>query len=186
MTERSEPTTQVIRPNQLVGWSAAIVAVAVTVAASAFVDLPWGGSLLRQVFWGAVMLLLLDEIWRYDFRPRMLWNSGGLVVVDRKGAHRHPWAEVRTISVRSNTVFIRTPDGLLKTRFDRLWWLARLCPSIRDLPETIEHRLRAAHDNGLASSSREPPSTPRTGRPLMLYVLAVVGLLAIVAAAIVS
>ncbi|MFC0532402.1 hypothetical protein [Phytohabitans kaempferiae] len=171
---------QVIRPNQVIGWTAAVVAVVAATAGSTAVDLPWGGPLLWQVFCGAMMLLLLDALWRHDFRPRLLWNAGGLVLVDRDGAHRYAWSDVRTVSARGNTISIRTPEGLLQTHFDRPWWLARLRPSIRDLPETIQARLRTAHEAAVAGSAEEPPPAPRVRRPVALYLLAAAGLLAIV------
>ncbi|MDQ7904937.1 hypothetical protein RB614_10430 [Phytohabitans sp. ZYX-F-186] len=170
----SEAEPQVVRPNQVLGWSAVVVAVAATGAAGAFADRLWA-----RLLWVGVMLLLLEELWRYDLRPRLLWNDGGLVLVDGRGVHRHPWAEVTAIGVRDNRVSVRTPEGMLEARFDRPWWLARVHPSTRDLPTAIEARLRAAHDAGLGGTGAEPPPAPRVRRPAALFLLAAAGVLAV-------
>jgi hypothetical protein len=168
----SEPAPQVVRPNRVLGWSAVVVAVGATGAAGALADRLWA-----RLLWVAVMLLIVEELWRYDLRPRLLWNDGGLVLVDGRGVHRHPWTEVTSVGVRDNRVSVRTAAGVLEARFDRPWWLARVHPSTRDLPVRIESRLRAAREAGLAGSVPEPPPAPRVRRPAALYLLAAAGIL---------
>ncbi|BCB90887.1 hypothetical protein [Phytohabitans suffuscus] len=168
----SQPEPQVVRPNQVLGWSAVVVAVAATVAAGALTDQLWA-----RLLWVGVMLLLLEELWRYDLRPRLLWNDGGLVLVDGRGVHRHAWTEVGAVGVRDNRVTVRTSGGVLEARFDRPWWLARVHPSTRDRPFRIEARLRAAQDAGLAGTGLEPPPAPTVRRPVALYLLAAAGVL---------
>ncbi|BCB76295.1 hypothetical protein GCM10022251_25010 [Phytohabitans flavus] len=175
----SQRQLQVVRPNQVVGWSAAVVAVGAAGTAGFLSDPLW-----MRLLWTGVMLLLLEELWRYDLRPRLLWNDGGLVLVDGRGVHRHTWAEVKAIGVRDNRVSVRTPDGVLEARFDRPWWLARVHRSTRDLPVTIEARLRAAQDAGLAGSAQEPPPAPRVRRPVPLYLLAAAGVLVVALASV--
>lgn len=171
----SEPSPHhVVRPNRVLGWSAVVVSAGATGAAGALADELWA-----RLLWVAVMMLLLEQLWRYDLRPRLVWNDGGLVLVDGKGVHRHPWTEVTSVGVRDNRVSVRTAGGALEARFDRPWWLARVHPSTRDLPAVIEARLRAARDAGLAGAAPEPPPAPRVRRPVALYLLAAAGILVV-------
>jgi hypothetical protein len=165
---------QVVRPNPVLGWSAVVVSVGATGAAGALAERLW-----VRLLWVAVMLLLVEQLWRYDLRPRLLWNGGGLALVDGKGVHRHAWAQVTAIGVRDNRVSVRTPDGALEVRFDRPWWLARVHPSTRDMPATVEARLRAAWDAGRAGDEPEPPPAPQVRRPAALYLLAAAGVLVV-------
>lgn len=164
---------QVLRPSQPLAWIAAVVAIAVSCGAAFYVEPTWSEP-LRLLLYLAVMFSLLEGLWRHDLRPRLLWNDGGLVLVDSRRTHLLTWSEVKVISVRGNKISIRGPSGVIEHGFDRWWLLAAISRRVHDLPTTIESSLRTAQERGLRRSDVAPPPVPRVRRPWILHVVAAV------------
>ncbi|WP_433380443.1 hypothetical protein ACQPZX_15325 [Actinoplanes sp. CA-142083] len=180
MAPEEQSAVRVIRPNRLTGWSAVVLTVVLVWLAASYVPLPWAGA-AEPVVWVALLAAFLEALWRFDFRPQLRWNRGGLVVVDGSRVRRLAWHEVSSVEVRANTILVRATGEVFQARYDRPYWLPLLAKRYRDLPSTIEEDLNSVRVGALHDSTVPPPETGDVGRPAFLYVAFAAGVVGVLA-----
>lgn len=157
-------TGRFLRSNPSATWVAVAVA-CLGIAA------PAGGLLTTGIAAPAVSAvvaaLLCELLWRFDLRPRLLWNDGGVTIVHPLSVITLRWNEIATITTTGNTIHVSGHDW----EFDRYWWLARLSPAYaqrqHDLVATLTDALERGREGG------EPPSDiPRRPVAFLLVIAA--------------
>ena len=159
---------QVIRPSRILAYGAALVIVLVTWLGSWYSVFDWSGY-LGPVICSVLAAAGLEALWRYDFRPQLRWNKGGVVFVNGNQIRRLAWPEVASIEVRSNTIYLHTSYGLLRMQYDRPYWLALVSTYYRDLPGSVQERLNIAWSRRFDLGEERPPEIPSLKRPIILY-----------------
>ncbi|GAA4426869.1 hypothetical protein GCM10023148_30460 [Actinokineospora soli] len=116
--------------------------------------------------------LLCELIWRFDLRPRALWNGGGLTLVQPFAVDVVRWGAIGSVAVSGNTVRVTASDGTPhEWEFDRYWWLARFSSAYAERSDVLEARLVDALEKGRGEGDvhRPPSGIPR--RPLAFLLL---------------
>lgn len=177
--EEARNSVETLQSSRILGWVALVVVVIVSCVASIYVVVPVSEP-FGTAFWAVVLVASSEEVWRKDLRPRMLWNPGGLAIIDSRRIHQLSWEEVKVISVAGNKISIRTSNQVIKFRFDRPWLLTKRNTRFRDLPQLVERSLRDCQEISLRGSDATPPNVPSVRRPFLLYGIVGIGLILIV------